>query len=62
MKTVGHSVRAIRVRDAAGAFRVIYLASMSDSVAVIHAFQKETQKTPQADIDLAISRLRAWKG
>lgn len=62
MKTVGPGVREIRIREAAGAFRVIYLATVGDSVVVIHAFQKKTQQTPQKDIDLAASRLRAWKG
>ena len=61
MKTVGQGVSKIRIREAAGAFRVIYLANLGDSVVVIHAFQKKTEKTPQADIDLAKSRLRAWK-
>jgi phage-related protein len=41
---------------------VIYLATVGDSVVVIHAFQKKTEQTPQRDIDLAASRLRAWKG
>ncbi len=62
MKTVGPVVREIRIREAAGAFRVIYLAALGDSVVVIHAFQKKTQQTPQRDIELAESRLRAWKG
>jgi len=62
MKTVGPGVREIRMKEAAGAFRVIYLATVGDSVVVIHAFQKKTQQTPQRDIDLAASRLRAWKG
>ena len=62
MKTVGPGVREIRIREASGAFRVIYLATMGDSVVVLHAFQKKTQQTPQKDIDLAASRLRAWKG
>jgi phage-related protein len=62
MKTIGPGVRELRIREAGGAFRVIYLASVGDSVVVIHAFQKKTQQTPQKDIDLAASRLRAWKG
>jgi len=62
MKTVGPGAREIRIREASGAFRVIQLATMGDSVVVLHAFQKKTQQTPQKDIDLAASRLRAWKG
>jgi len=61
MKTVGSGVREIRIREAAGAFRVIYLANVGDQVVVLHAFQKKTQQTAQKDIDLAASRLRTWK-
>ncbi len=61
MKTVGPGVREIRIREAMGAFRVIYLVNVGDQVVVLHAFQKKTQQTAQKDIDLAASRLRAWK-
>ncbi len=61
MKTVGPGVQEIRIREAAGAFRIIYLASVGDRVVVLHAFQKKTQQTSQRDIDLARSRLKAWK-
>ncbi len=62
MKTVGPGVREIRIREESGAFRVIYVATLPDAVLVLHAFQKKTQATPRRDIDLAASRLRAWKG
>lgn len=62
MKTVGPGVREIRIREAGGAFRIIYLATVGDSVVVLHAFQKKTQATPAKDIALAASRLRTWKG
>jgi len=61
MKTVGPGVREIRVRDASGAFRVLYLATIGDRVLVLHAFQKKTQQTAQRDIDLAAKRLKEWK-
>lgn len=60
MKTVGPGVREIRIRDAAGAFRIIYLATLADRVLVLHAFQKKTQQTPQRDIELATKRLKDW--
>jgi phage-related protein len=47
MKTIGTGVREIRIRDASGAFRIIYLATLPDRVLVIHAFQKKTQQTAQ---------------
>jgi len=61
MTSIGPGVREIRIRDATGAFRVIYLARLEDRVLVLHAFGKKTQKTAQKDIDLAAARLRAWR-
>jgi phage-related protein len=62
MQAVGPGVKEIRVRDAAGAYRVIYLAARPEAVYVLHCFQKKTQKTRKADIDLAASRLRLIGG
>ncbi len=59
MATVGQSVREIRIRDANGAFRVIYVAKLAEAVYVLHCFQKKAQKTSKADIDLAEARYRA---
>src|SRR5665213_4123536 len=51
-------VREIRIRDAAGAFRVLYVAKFDDAVYVLHCFQKKTQKTSKADLNLAAQRYR----
>ena len=61
MTTIGPGVREIRIRDASGAFRVVYLATLRDVVLVLHAFQKKTQKTSRHDIELAAKRLRQWE-
>jgi len=58
MNTVGQGVREIRIRDAAGAFRVIYVAKFADAVYVLHCFQKKTEKTSKTDLDLASKRYR----
>jgi phage-related protein len=58
MSNIGPGVKEIRVRDAAGIFRVIYLARLADAVYVLHCFQKKTQETRQKDIELARKRLR----
>lgn len=58
MNTVGPGVREIRIRDAAGAFRVMYTAKFADAVYVLHCFQKKAQKTSRVDIDLAAKRYR----
>ena len=58
MRSVGSGVREIRIRDASGAFRILYIASLADAVYVLHAFQKKTQKTERRELDVAILRLR----
>lgn len=58
MNTVGQGVKEIRIRDAAGAFRVIYVAKLADAVYVLHCFQKKTEKTSKVDLDLAAKRYR----
>ena len=62
MPAVGAGAKEIRVRDAAGAFRVIYLAARAEGVYVLHCFQKKTRKTRRTDIDLAAKRLRLRGG
>jgi phage-related protein len=58
MPAVGPGVREVRIRDATGAFRVIYTATFAEAVYVLHAFEKKTQATPKRDLDLAATRLR----
>ncbi|MDP1955905.1 MAG: type II toxin-antitoxin system RelE/ParE family toxin [Polaromonas sp.] len=62
MKTVGSGVREIRIREASGAFRVIYLANVGAAVYVLHCFQKKTEKTSLPDLRLAQERLKQVKG
>lgn len=62
MNSVGQGVKEIRIRDADGAFRVIYLAKLADAVHVLHCFQKKSEKTTEADIELARKRFRALMG
>ena len=56
MNAVGPGVREIRIRDATGAFRVLYVAKFEDAIYVLHCFQKKTQKTSKADLNLAAQR------
>jgi phage-related protein len=57
MGTVGRGVEELRVRDASGAYRIIYIARLKDGVYVLHAFKKTAQKTSKVDIELAQTRL-----
>ena len=58
MSTVGAGVREIRVRDAAGAFRVLYVAQFKQAVYVLHCFQKKSAKTSRSDIEIGQQRFR----
>ena len=48
----------LRVRDAAGAYRVIYTARLADAVYVLHASQKKTRRTAPAELELARQRFK----
>jgi len=56
MSSIGSGCREIRVRDKDGTFRVFYVATIDETVYVLHAFQKKTQKISKADLDLAKQR------
>jgi phage-related protein len=53
------TVKEIRVRDEAGIFRMIYLATRPEGVYVLHCFQKKTQQTSRSDLELAKKRFKA---
>ncbi len=58
MKAIGPGVREIRIRDAQGAFRVIYVAKFAQAIFVLHCFQKKAQRTSREDIALAVERYK----
>jgi phage-related protein len=58
MPDVGRGAAEIRIWDASGTFRVIYVAKLPAAVYVLHCFRKKTQKTAKADLDLAAKRYR----
>lgn len=61
MSSIGVGVREIRIRDASGAFRLIYIAALADAIHVLPAFPKKSQRTARRDIDLAAARLEQLK-
>jgi phage-related protein len=56
---VGAGTREIRIRDASGTFRVMYVAKFEEAVYILHCFQKKTQVTSKRDKDIAAARYRA---
>jgi phage-related protein len=62
MPSIGPRVREIRIFEDNGAFRVIYVGEIEGNVAVLHAFRKKSQKTPDRHVALARSRLKQLSG
>lgn len=58
MRNVGDGAYEIRIKDAAGAFRAIYVAKFAAAIYVLHTFQKKTRATAPADIALAAARYK----
>ena len=56
MNTVGAGAVEIWIKGKDGIFRVIYVARFDEAIYVLHAFQKKSQKTRKADIELAKAR------
>lgn len=56
---VGSGVREIRIRDASGIFRVMYVAKFEEAVYVLHCFQKKTHATSKQDKEITAIRYRA---
>ena len=61
MVNIGQGAYEIRVY-VLGEWRVIYVAKFADTVCVLHAFQKKTQKTRHEDIELAKKRYKEIGG
>ena len=56
MAAIGSGVKELRIWEAAGTFRVIYLAKLVEAVYVLHCFKKKTEQTSEKDIRLARKR------
>lgn len=56
MPSVGVGVQEIRIHTAVE-HRVFYVAKFEEVIYVLHAFEKRTRQTRQADIDLGKRRL-----
>lgn len=56
---VGAGTKEIRIRDAAGVYRVMYVAKFEEAIYVLHCFQKKTEATTKQDKTIAEARYRA---
>ena len=56
ISSVGPGVAEIRIHSGVE-HRVFYVAKFEEAIYVLHAFEKRTRQTRQADLDLATKRL-----
>jgi phage-related protein len=56
---VGAGVREIRIKDAQGIYRVMYVAKFEEAIYVLHCFQKKTETTSKHDKEIAETRYRS---
>lgn len=58
MPSIHPGVHELRLKDAAGIYRVFYYLKSEHGILVFHAFTKKTQNTPQSEIETATKRLK----
>jgi|GEM_PF-1887459 len=56
---VGVGTKEIRIRDATGIYRVMYVAKFEQAIYVLHCFQKKSEATTKQDKAIAETRYRA---
>ena len=56
---VGAGTKEIRIKDASGIYRVMYVAKFEEAVYVLHCFRKKTQATSKQDKEIVGARYRA---
>ncbi|MCC6524188.1 MAG: type II toxin-antitoxin system RelE/ParE family toxin [Polyangiaceae bacterium] len=54
-------VHELRLRDRAGAYRVVYVIIAESVIHLVHAFKKTSQATPKRNLDVARARVREIK-
>ncbi|MFQ5597650.1 MAG: type II toxin-antitoxin system RelE/ParE family toxin [Nitrospiria bacterium] len=57
MPSIGKGVKEVRIKEQ-GEYRVIYIAKFKETIYILHAFQKKTQKTRIQDIETAKRALK----
>ncbi len=57
MKSIGNVVKEIRISHE-GQYRIIYFTQFKETVYVLHAFRKKTQKTAKEDMAAAKRALK----
>jgi len=60
-KAFGHGLFELRLKGAEGIARVFYCTVVGKRIYMLHCFVKKSQKTPRADLSIAIARMKEVK-
>ena len=60
-KAMGEGLFELRLKGAEGIARVFYCTIVGKRIFMLHAYVKKTQKTPKADLQLAVNRMKEVK-
>ncbi|TAH45019.1 MAG: type II toxin-antitoxin system RelE/ParE family toxin [Rhodocyclaceae bacterium] len=60
-KAFGHGLFELRLKGAEGIARVFYCTLVGKRIFMLHCFIKKSQRTPRADLNLAIARMKEVK-
>jgi phage-related protein len=60
-KTMGDGLFELRLMGAEGIARVIYCTLSGRRIVMLHGFIKKTQKTPRANLEIAMRRMKEIK-
>jgi phage-related protein len=60
VKHLEHKLWEMRVNGRDGIARAIYFTASGKRVLIARAFIKKTQKTPRAEIEIALKRMKEW--
>ena len=60
-KSFGEGLFELRVKGAEGIGRIFYCTVIGKNIFMLHSFIKKTQKTPQKELEIAISRMKEIK-
>jgi len=50
--------REIKIRTQGGGYRFFYITLKKDTMVLLHAYKKQSQKAPKNEIEIALKRLK----
>ncbi len=57
-RQIKNSLWEIKIKSANTGFRIFYVAIKNETLVLLHAYQKKSQKAPTKEIEIAIKRMK----